>query len=220
MRVECICRRCGAVTLRFRSLSDRPYCSRACAVASVRARADDRFRSFVRATPEPGCWPWLGGFFAGKEYGQFSVGARTVRAHRYAWEMVAGPVPTGFSILHTCDNPRCVRNDDAGVYEANGVLRPRRGHLWLGTHEDNMRDRDAKGRTLAGDDHPLVRHPERAARPAGEANPMARLAADDVVAIRLAYAAGERQHVLAERYGVAITTISAIVTRKNWAHIP
>lgn len=44
--------------------------------------------------------------------------------------MANGRVPSGKSILHRCDNPRCVRPD----------------HLYAGTPLDNMIDRRARGR--------------------------------------------------------------------------
>lgn len=65
-------------------------------------------------------------------YGQLRTGQRGLieMAHRLAWQFENGPIPDGLSILHTCDNPPCVRPS----------------HLFLGTQLDNMRDMMAKGR--------------------------------------------------------------------------
>jgi len=41
-------------------------------------------------------------------------------------------------VLHTCDNPPCVRGD----------------HLFTGTNADNVADRVAKGRSSAGEGRP------------------------------------------------------------------
>jgi hypothetical protein len=100
-----------------------------------------------------GCWLWSG-TRTPSGYGQLLVGGergKTQRAHRVAFETAYGPIPDGLLVLHTCDNRACVRNDDVGWYEVNGILLPRRGHLFLGTQQDNMNDKVAKGRQAIGD---------------------------------------------------------------------
>ncbi len=89
-----------------------------------------RFLSYVRETE--GCHLWMGGRLR-KGYGSFDGGA----AHRFAWELVNGPVPSGLHVLHRCDTPACVRVD----------------HLWLGTSAENTADRVAKGRSARGETH-------------------------------------------------------------------
>lgn len=87
------------------------------------------------------CWVWTGSDAFG--YGTFAVGSiakggsrrRTVRAHRFAYENLVGPIPEGLGVLHRCDHRRCVRTD---------------GHLFLGTRAENMADMSAKGRTYKG----------------------------------------------------------------------
>lgn len=58
----------------------------------------------------------------------------TIYAHRFAWELAYGPIPHGMFVCHSCDVPGCVNP----------------GHLFLGTHSDNMRDASAKGRLTGG----------------------------------------------------------------------
>lgn len=56
------------------------------------------------------CWEWQGSRdLCG--YGRFSMGGRTVLAHRYAWELVNGPIPKGLVIWHACGNFACVWPD-------------------------------------------------------------------------------------------------------------
>lgn len=54
-----------------------------------------------------GCWQWdqytdLDG------YGTLKHGAGTIRAHRWSYEALIGPIPTGLVIDHLCRNRGCV----------------------------------------------------------------------------------------------------------------
>lgn len=53
-----------------------------------------------------GCWEWQGSLIRG--YGAFADGAGNHLAHRYAYELLIGPIPDGLTIDHLCRNPRCV----------------------------------------------------------------------------------------------------------------
>ena len=76
-------------------------------------------------------------------------------------------------------------------------------HLFEGTPAENSHDRDAKGRQQRGERHHR-----------------ARLTADDVRAIRQAYASGESQQAISTRYGVTQVNISSIVRRETWKQVP
>lgn len=54
-----------------------------------------------------------------------------MRAHVYSWYLHNGS-PVGLCVCHRCDNRRYV------------------DHLFLGTHQDNMRDAKDKGRMVRG----------------------------------------------------------------------
>lgn len=76
-----------------------------------------------------GCHEWAAGRFSAG-YGAFSLGGRQQKAHRVMWMLHYGEIPSGMYICHHCDNPPCCRID----------------HLYLGTAQDNMSDKMARGR--------------------------------------------------------------------------
>lgn len=57
-----------------------------------------------------GCWEWTAAV-NGEGYGQFRLDnhGRQVPAHRYAYELLVGPIPEGLEIDHLCRVRRCVR---------------------------------------------------------------------------------------------------------------
>lgn len=67
----------------------------------------DRFALKVDKEAPNGCWEWTGAVNE-NGYGVFSVGGRSKRAHRIAWELTNGPIPEGMVIDHRCSNTRCV----------------------------------------------------------------------------------------------------------------
>lgn len=57
-----------------------------------------------------GCWIWLGTTLP-DGYGSFFHHGRRVAAHRFSYENVIGPIPSGLQLDHLCRNRRCVRPD-------------------------------------------------------------------------------------------------------------
>jgi hypothetical protein len=83
---------------------------------------EERFWEQVDKTGE-GCWLWLG-CLHDFGYGMFSVRQRRVYAHRFAYELLVGPIPDGLEIDHLCRNPRCVNPEHLEpVTHAENILR-------------------------------------------------------------------------------------------------
>lgn len=68
---------------------------------------EDRFWEKVEKAGPDECWGWTAATYH-NGYGSFWNGQRTMRAHRFAYERLVGPIPEGLQIDHLCRNPACV----------------------------------------------------------------------------------------------------------------
>jgi DNA-binding XRE family transcriptional regulator len=116
---------------------------------------------------------------------------KVLTAHRFSFELHKGPIPKGFSVCHSCDNPRCVNPD----------------HLFLGTQRDNALDMITKQRQ---------RLPEIKS---GEAHNMSILKESEVREIRQLRDSGQSHNAIAKRFGVSRPTITAIFNGRLWRHL-
>lgn len=80
------------------------------------------------------CLVWIGCCDKKWGYGKIKIKGRDLSVHRVAWELLNGPIPGGLHVLHSCDNPPCLRGE----------------HLFLGTQADNNKDMRIKGRQARG----------------------------------------------------------------------
>lgn len=71
---------------------------------------EERFWNFVLPEPNSGCWLWSGSLVWGG-YGQFKVSRNTVRAHRFSYQFLVGPIPDGLHLDHKCRVRSCVNPD-------------------------------------------------------------------------------------------------------------
>lgn len=140
-----ICEECGASFYRkrissgilesFTRFNKKKYCSMQCANIGIARKKlipiEERFWALVDIKGPDECWPWLGSL-SEKGYGKFMEVPRQspVRAHRKAYELENGPIPTDMLICHSCDNPPCCNSN----------------HLFVGTCKDNTQDMMIKGR--------------------------------------------------------------------------
>lgn len=99
--------------------------------------AATRFWRYTKIGAPNECWEF--GNVSTGEYGRLFISrTKYVRAHRFSWELHFGSIPDGMFVLHSCDNPRCVKPD----------------HLFLGTVGANVKDKLVKRRHKFGQAHP------------------------------------------------------------------
>jgi hypothetical protein len=93
-------------------------------------RISDNFFAHVDQSGGPdACWPYQRCKNA-KGYGRVWVDKKCHEAHRYAFMLAKGPIPTGLCILHSCDFPSCCNP----------------AHLRIGTKYENAMDREVRNR--------------------------------------------------------------------------
>ncbi len=154
----------------------------------------DRFLSKLKLMPS-GCWEWQAATNIGG-YGVVQADGRLWICSRVAYELFIGKLPPSVSakgatrlmVLHSCDNPPC----------CNPM------HLSLGTNQDNMNDKVARGRVV---------------RFIGENSGRAKLVEAQVLQIRDLISAGLMGTQIAAMFNVAPETIQAIKKRRSWKHL-
>jgi hypothetical protein len=126
---------------------------------------------------ERGCLVWTGAKTYDRHhplgYGQIWLNGANARVHRLMWSLVNGPIPEGFIVMHTCDNPPCCEPT----------------HLVIGSHADNTADKVRKGR-------------QARVRVCSERNGKAKLSDAEVAAIRRMRRDGTPARSLAATFGV------------------
>lgn len=152
----------------------------------------ERLLSHIKINTETNCWEWQGSKRNG--YGRMIVGSRTDNtrksksAHRVSFEIYHGEIPDGMDVCHKCDNPCCVNPT----------------HLFVGTRQDNMNDRESKGRNK-------IQY--------GSKNGRSKLKEHQVVEIRLKRNSGMSFGKLSKEYGVCKKTVMRAVSGQNWAMV-
>lgn len=121
-------------------------------------------------------------------YGRINRDGRLVFVHREVWKRDHGEIPSGMEICHTCDTPNCIT--------------PK--HLFAGTHSQNIKDMDRKGRrkTLIG----IERN-------------TAKLNDEKVRRIRVRLYEGDTCAEIARDNGVSEGLIRHIKKRRIWTHV-
>ena len=161
--------------LRIRGIPRRP-------LYGSPAESEARFWAKVDRGAADTCWLFTG-FRDRDGYGRTRVTGMRATASRAAFFYTHGYWPT--VARHSCDNPPCCNP----------------AHIIDGTHDENMRDRDSRGR---------VAHGEHAGK--------AKLTLDDVLEIRTLVGLC-RVTDLARSFGVSTHTITAIKRGVSWRRI-
>lgn len=91
----------------------------------------ERLDNYKILNEETGCHEWSKGTDR-HGYGLIKYNDKMRLVHRLAYEEYTGISPEGYSVMHSCDNPKCYNP----------------AHLSLGSHSDNMRDCYNKGRRV------------------------------------------------------------------------
>lgn len=146
----------------------------------------ERFWKRVAVASKEVCWVWTGGKGRGG-YGQTTFNYKHKAAHRAAWEVTFGEIPSGMMVCHRCDNPPCCNPH----------------HLFLGSNSENQLDSVKKKRS-------------RAARQDGESNYMAKLTENEVLEIRRRRGAGESGASLSREFGISQGALCQAYKGTTW----
>ena len=183
----------------------------------------DTLERFFAKVEIADCWEWTGAN-NGAQYGQFYDNGKMRYAHRWLYETLVEPIPTGMQLDHLCRNPPCVNPDHLQVVTARTnnlrsysvtAQNARKGACPQG-HEYNGTNLITSAGTRKCRACENARH--RTGRPTGRT---AKVSAADVADIRARYVKvwsppqrdgrTSNAHVLAAEYGLCKAYVLAIV---------
>lgn len=153
-------------------------------------RARLKFWSRVQFSRD-GCWKYMNKEkTASRPYAMAICGGIRSNAPRIAWMIANGTaVPAEMYVLHSCDNPSCVRP----------------AHLHLGTQSDNMREMVERGRAST----------RKVTGLRGEKNPKSRISDNEQAELEKLYAAGWSTDHLSKKFGISKNAINNRIRRRG-----
>lgn len=105
------------------------------------------------------------------------------RMSRYIYGQTYGKITKEICVCHTCDNRACINLE----------------HLWVGTIQDNMKDRNNKNRQAKGENI--------------GSNKLTELQVKEIMKSE------ETLFILSKKYKITPSVISAIKHRRTWKHV-
>lgn len=113
----------------------------------------ERFWAKVDRRGDNECWLWTATLNS-RGYSQFQYDHRVGLGHRFAYELLVGPIPDGLQIDHLCRTPACV--NPAHLEPVTNRENSRRGYRATKTH-------CPQGHPYSGDNL-IIRHSGRSCR--------------------------------------------------------
>ena len=130
---------------------------------------------------EDGCLIWQGAVNSDGYARVAWKGSGNGKLHRIVYELTTGEDIEGKVIRHKCDNPLCINPE----------------HLTIGSHTDNMRDRDER-----------------------ERHGKAKLTHEEVREIRRLDESGQYRRVqIARMFNIDPRTVSSLCNYHHWKHV-
>lgn len=131
------CKHCNVEILKTDvNYTRKKFCGSDCVWAWRESQTGIQERFWGNVVKTDTCWLYQNLEKDGYGYFRHGVPPNQLQwfAHRFSWTIANGPVPVGLEVCHTCDVRCCVNP----------------AHLFLGTHDQNMKDCAAKGRQARG----------------------------------------------------------------------
>ncbi len=150
----------------------------------LRGTPEQRLSRLSRAAETGTCINFTG-YLNEDGYGRFHLDGKKELSHRASWRIFRGEIPEDRQVLHECDNPSCVNPN----------------HLFLGTHDDNMKDMAKKGR---GDGAKGISHH------------FAKLNPEKAFEIRWYAAMGRKHKDIAAEYGITRSLVGCVTRCEIW----
>lgn len=148
--------------------------------------AQRKFLSRAELGGAEDCWLWKG-CTSSDGYGSFRFAGRSVRAHRFAAHLFMGfDLASELQVCHHCDVRACVNPS----------------HLFVGTLQDNQRDKIQKQRQCIG-----------IATDRAKRNGQTKLTLEQVREVRTG---GASQRQFARRFGVTRQAIQKVLKGESW----